>query len=434
VAATVLLVAATGAACGGDDPGAASAPATSATVATPTAPAGSTAPAAPPGVDVREGSDPCGGDDLPALAAFDAASGALTWTACSDAEAHRRVLGATEEAAYVAESVETGTALVAYDVVDGREVWRRPLATSWIGWPKGPIAGDGIIVVADGTPEAPVLVGLDAATGEPRWQVDQATVHVTTPDLPVPATTTSGTGMPPRQWFPVAGTEHVAVLISNAGELAGLDRLSGASRWDVTALGGGDESGDVAGLAAAAVAGDRVVLPAGAETVAIDAVSGAELWRAARLDDPWADDAHVAGGQPPTARSQPPSEIAALDVATGAPASVVPGRESYGDRLAVGDGGVFVLGPDAGTAIIGYDLATGAVRWTIPAGRSLGEPHTVLGDLVLTLWEGSLGALATGDGAVRWAWHRPVGSDWMNDLGTNSSTVFVAVNSVPFGD
>ena len=398
------------------------------------APSGPTAPVAPAGSEVREGSNPCQADALPAVAAFDVASGDLTWTVCSPTEAYRTVLGATADAAYVAESVETGTDLVAHDVVDGREMWRRPLATGPTpggGWPKGPIAGGGIIVVADGPPDAP-LVGLDAATGAPRWQVDQATVTASTTEPTVPVITM--TAMPSRRWSPIAGTEHVVVLLSTFGELAGLDRLSGEQRWDLPSLGGRDESGDVAGLAAAAVSGDRVVVPAGSETVAIDASTGNELWRAPRLDDPWADDAHVVGVQPPLTPSRPPSELAAVDVATGAPASVVPGRESYGDRLAVGDGGVFVLDPDDGAAIVGYDLASGAVRWTSAAGRALGEPQSVLDDLVLTLWEGSLAALSTDDGTVRWAWHQPVGSDWMNALGTNATTVFVAVNSLPFGD
>ena len=187
----------------------------------------------------------------------------------------------------------------------------------------------------------------------------------------------------------------------------------------------------MAGLAAAAVIGDLVVLPAGSETVAVDAATGSEVWRASRLDDPWAAEEYVAGARPPARSSgPPPSEIAALDAAT----SAVPGNESYGDRLAVGDGGVFVLDPEDDSVIVGYDLATGAERWAASVGASVGQPQAVLGDLVLTLWEGSLGALATADGTVRWAWHQPVGSDWMNSLGTNTTTVFVAVNSVPFGD
>jgi hypothetical protein len=116
---------------------------------------------------VREGANPCPDDELPAVAAFAAASGELTWSVCSTVEAYRFVLGATDEAVYVAENVEGATDLVAHRAADGGELWRRPLRSAGFvgGWPKGPTAGAGIIVIADGPRDDPPLVGLDAATG-----------------------------------------------------------------------------------------------------------------------------------------------------------------------------------------------------------------------------------------------------------------------------
>jgi outer membrane protein assembly factor BamB len=112
---------------------------------------------------------------------------------------------------------------------------------------------------------------------------------------------------------------------------------------------------------------------------------------------------------------------------------VVAGAESHGDRLAVGHGGLFVLDPTDNTRIIGTTWQlVGALDQ--PAGTFLGQPQLVQGDLAIALWEGTLAALDTDDGSLRWGWERPVGSDWMNAVGANGTTVFVAVNSVPFGD
>ena len=301
-----------------------------------------------------------------------------------------------------------------------------------MGWPKGPIAGDGVIVVADGPQDAPQLVGLDAMTGEERWLIDGGAVTVNA--SPPAATVVTMTPRPPRQWFPIAGTEHVVVLVSSFGEIVGLDRVSGAQRWDVATLGGGDESGDVAGLAAAAVLDDTVMIPAGDETVAIDAGTGAELWRGQRIDDPWAADGYVVGVQPSLQPGQGPSEIAALDAQHRCHGVGVPRQPS---RTAIGSPSA-TAGRSCSTPTtrrtVGYDLATGAVRWTAPTDPYLGEPQVVQDDVVLTLWEGTLAAVATRDGTVRWAWQQPLGTDWMNALDTNATTVFVAVNSLPFAD
>jgi outer membrane protein assembly factor BamB len=68
----------------------------------------------------------CSGDELVALVAYDLATGAFRWAACSTNEqARRSVLEATSEVVYVDEVVTEQTMeqrLIAYDVVDGTEL------------------------------------------------------------------------------------------------------------------------------------------------------------------------------------------------------------------------------------------------------------------------------------------------------------------------
>ena len=111
-----------------------------------------------------------------------------------------------------------------------------------------------------------------------------------------------------------------------------------------------------------------------------------------------------------------------------------PGRESYGDRLAVGDGGAFVLDPDD-------EKARHRLRPRDGCG-ALDRRHRSVSRSTAGR-AGRRGGHALGrdarrrgrrDGTVRWAWEEPLGTEWMNALDANATTIFVAVNSLPFGD
>ncbi len=361
-------------------------------------------------VTFREGTNPCTADELPVLAALHTASGELQWTACSSEEAYRDIVGLSDAVVLVGISREDGRELIAYDATNGGGLWRRtlpPLVNFGLGWGKGELAGGGIVVVEDAQ-SAGGLVGLEAMSGAERWR---------------------SAGAPP-----VAHSESVVVTMAPDGQLAGHDRATGLRLWTTPAMGGGDMSGDLSGWWAGAVDGDRLFLAAGSATVALDIASGAEVWRGPQLDDPWAGDGHVVGGVP---QGDMPDldgpEIAAVDASTGVQTWTGPGRESYPDLLAVGDGAIVVTHPDNGE-LLAYELATGQTRWEQPFRTLVGDPQAVMDGVVFTLWEDVLAAVSTADGSLRWAWRSPVGSPWMNHLDANSSTVFVAVNSLPWGD
>ncbi len=393
-------------------------PVTATPVPTPVAPTANSAstsgdiPGTAPLEDVtfREGTNPCTAGEVPVLAALDGASGDLQWTTCSSEEAYRYIVGVSEAVVLIGSPHEERRDLVAYDATNGRELWRRvlpPLLSFELGWGKGPLAGGGIVVVQDAQSPGEI-VGLEAVSGAEVWR---------------------SAGAPP-----IAHTESVVVTMASDHRLVGHDRASGVRLWATSAIGGGDMSGDMSGWWAGAVDGDRLFVPAGSATVALDASSGAELWRGPLLDDPWAGHGHVVGGVPQTdAPDQDGPEIAAIDASTGVQVWTAPGRESYGDLLAVGDGAVIVADVNNGE-LVAYELATGQVRWQQPFQTSVGEAQLVTDDAVFTLWEEVLAAVSTVDGSVRWAWRSPVGSPWMNHLGTNSSTLFVAINSLPWGD
>ncbi len=385
-------------------------PAAPTTANSPPASAATPGTGLPEDVTFREGTDPCGAGELPVLAALDAASGDLQWTTCSSEEAYRNIVGVNDTVVLVGSPHEDKRDLVAYDATTGRELWRRvlpPVLSFELGWGKGQLAGGGIVVVEDAQ-SAGDIVGLEPTSGAELWRSAGAA--------------------------PIAHTESVVVTMTSDYRLAGHDRASGVRLWMTSGIGGGDMSGDLSGWWAGAVDGDRLFLPAGSATVALDAASGAELWRGPALDDPWARDGQVVGGVPQgDAPDLDGPEITAIDASNGAQAWTAPGRESYGDLLAVGDGAVIVADVNNGE-LVAYELDTGQVRWQQPFQTSVGEAQLVADGAVFTLWEDVLAALSTADGSVRWAWRSPVGSPWMNHLGANARTLCVAINSLPWGD
>ena len=182
------------------------------------------------------------------------------------------------------------------------------------------------------------------------------------------------------------------------------------------------------GRSPAAVLGEVVVVPTGATVTAIDMRTGATLWQAPQLDHLAAADGVVVGMR----GAGPARLVAAIDAASGQELWTAPGRESYGGLLAVGDSVIVVLDPGS-PGLVAYELSSGTERWRKPQPIH-GEPQLISGSSLVLLWEGELAVASTTDGATIWSATQPFRSPLMNSVGTNGDSVFVAINSLPWGD
>jgi outer membrane protein assembly factor BamB len=279
-----------------------------------------------------------------------------------------------------------------------------------------------VVVVAIDGADGPQLVGLDAMTGATVWEVSAQST-------PIANTETVVVVRDPAQ-SQVFSTNPPQVVTTAAPTLRGLDRATGAELWSIPETDVTDTSGVGAARGPAAVDGQTVVLPAGGPPiggpalVAIDAPTGDLLWDAPMLGHPSAADATVVG----VASSAPNATLTSLELATGEPLWTQPGQPSYGELWAIGDGGVYVLDQTGET--VAYELDDGTVRWSVQ--QRLGMPQLVINDGVVLLWETSLAMLSTVDGSVRWALDTPIDSRLMNSAGANSTDVVIAVNSLPW--
>jgi outer membrane protein assembly factor BamB len=123
----------------------------------------------------------------------------------------------------------------------------------------------------------------------------------------------------------------------------------------------------------------------------------------------------------------------AVDVATGSTLWTSNGQPSYGDLWAVGDGIVAVVDDETWSELVAYDIATGDERWHAPR-MSNGQPQLISGTSIVLLWESDLAVVSTTDGIQMWSATQPLRSPLMNSVGSNTTHVFVAVNSLPWSD
>jgi outer membrane protein assembly factor BamB len=131
--------------------------------------------------------------------------------------------------------------------------------------------------------------------------------------------------------------------------------------------------------------------------------------------------------------------VVALDAATGKTRWTQPGSPSYGDLWAVGDGAVYVIDADESgvqESIVAYELPTGQVRWRRASSSELdaSQPQHAAGKSVVLLWQSQLAVLSSDKGTTRWASQAPLASPMMSSASTNSDTLFVSTNSLPWGD
>ncbi len=183
------------------------------------------------------------------------------------------------------------------------------------------------------------------------------------------------------------------------------------------------------------------------EYLAFDAGSGKELRRstAAEFESDVPAEADKSVEAPPvidgvqlTGGQQDP--MTGTDAATGATLWTQPGHLAYDDAWAVGDGAVFAVendyAPDKPTppALVGYEVASGKVRWRHELAAYL-WPFHVTGERLLAMWN-NLQVLATVDGSVLWETHYPEprsGFPRMMGGAVNSQSVFVSFTSEPSG-
>jgi outer membrane protein assembly factor BamB len=179
---------------------------------------------------------------------------------------------------------------------------------------------------------------------------------------------------------------------------------------------------------------DGVVAVTGSGPVTgIDLATGETLWNGDRIVTPVGSDGAFVGAT--SSGGGPSSDIRAISAVDGTTTWTMPGGASYGGILAAGDGVTAVLDVQTG-GYVAYELATGEERWRVDPSQMTArvEPQLIVGSSLVLLWEGDLQVASTTDGTTVWSATQPLNSPWMNSVGANATTLFVAVNSVPFGD
>lgn len=281
----------------------------------------------------------------------------------------------------------------------------------------GPVVANGVAMFSWWSPAtalAPAggqgtIAAVDAVTGATRWQAPLVRGG-------------------PESEAVIAVTPTTVIV--GAATLRGLDRGTGTPRWSQDVIGAASGGGSPL----AAVDDEAVVLLTSVGLVRIDATTGATRWQARGTMSDVGTLALADGVVVASLGNGPSSRIQAFDAADGSERWTQPARLAYGNSWAIGDGIVVVLDPSDG-AMLAYELASGKVRWRHEqASQPLGEPQSIVGTTVVSLWESQLDALSTGDGSVRWSASQPFGSPLMNSTRVVGDTVVVAINCLAWRD
>ena len=263
--------------------------------------------------------------------------------------------------------------VVALDLSDGRELWRRRTGAAVRNAPA--VHGDVLVVArADG-----IVEGLEAATGELRWSVDlgeglernHAVLHA--------APTVFG------------GVAYIGVH----RRFAAIDVESGAVRWEIDPA----TSTTLTSLAAAAVAGDRIygTVARGRQGMfALAADGGSELWRS-------------------SARA-----------AVGVHASPIAGGSAI--YLANARGEVLAFDRESGEALWTADLLT-TDEWDYAI---VGTPALTREKLFVPTQYDKLGAIDIRDGSI--AWTIEVGESPLRTAHTRTVAASIGASPVVTGD
>ncbi|HEY1812623.1 MAG TPA: PQQ-binding-like beta-propeller repeat protein [Kofleriaceae bacterium] len=321
------------------------------------------------------------------VTAFELATGARRWHVATPKPVRG---GAAIAAGTVAIQMVDGVAL-GLDLATGREKWRIPLAKDT------PIAArttfgtptpDGTDVAIGNQHELAIV---DAATGAIRWSDD-----------PVPTGTDSQT----LAAVAIGGGLAVGTFDRAVGGVIAWDRATGARRWQVV------PPFVTAVNASPVIADGRVFVVSGDDSVSAFDLAGKLVWRVA-LDPAGFEWGYATVGTPAIAAGVlvVPTlyrDLVALDAATGATlwrAGGTPsplrtthyrGKDQAGFEASPVITGQLVWAADTAGQLVARDLHTGDERGRISLGEPVLAGLAVSGDwLVATTYDGVVHALAT---------------------------------------
>jgi outer membrane protein assembly factor BamB len=380
--------------------------------------------------------DRCSAGQVPTLVAYDVGSGDVRWLSCAEADVERAVIAVNDATVFAIERRANGadptggaTRLIAFDPEDGSTRW--DLDVSGFSVPAGPFDVSGVVVItAYESNGARSIVAVDSATGQIRWEAEassadaivQAEAIAVTESIVVVRSSGPPTGQDVSPGPPASPPPGVQPGVSRTVTFySALDRSSGAPSWSARVATPADAGPS---FGHAVVDGDRVIVTPG--PVALDATTGAELWRNdENLGDavPGAvsDGVLLVGGQD--------DPTTALDAATGELLWTQKGSTAYDDVWAVGDGGVFVV-DTAAAELVAYGLIDGTERWRRPFER-YSWPWHVSGGVLYAMWT-NLDAIDTSNGSTVWATNYPSAEfPRMTGAGSNAAIAVVSLSSAP---
>lgn len=261
-----------------------------------------------------------------------------------------------------------GAALYAVDPVAERLDWRYGSFDS----ASAPAAGPESVVVGAESG----LHCVAAATGERRWRVDGLQFDAQPPAVVGDAVYAYG-----HRYGDDPSDDRTAVVA--------VDLATGERRWEVEVT-----------VSSFCVADGRVLL--GEPVRALDAGSGAEVWRPADHEG-LGEGVAVRDGRLYAASGR---TVAAFDAADGTVRWTFEGEGEAFRSPAVADGTAYVrsIPTEHGrSSVVALDAATGEPRWRADLGACNGPPAAVGSDLVyVPTGNGTVEALRRDDGRVAW--------------------------------
>ena len=249
--------------------------------------------------------------------------------------------------------------VVALALDGGRTLWTFPTGASLRSTPA---VADGKVYVGGG--DSGVFYALDAATGTPVWSFPTGDrLTYATPTV-VDGTVYFGTG-----WGE-----------GNGGWVYALDAETGALRWKTFV---GAEI-----YFAPAVGGGRVYAASyeAQRLVALDAVTGTELWSLDRENDSFAAMPTYSDGRVYAATNNFDTgvgSVLAIDAGSGALVWEAKGHGDGAGNAPIAFAGLVIAGSSANNWVAAYDRDTGERRWVAPIGSAISNSQLVADGVVV---------------------------------------------------
>ena len=179
--------------------------------------------------------------------------------------AYREIFGAGDDVVVVSEASQSGEYAIAFDAADGTELWRLPVYPQLDTAPGS--VNDTVVVIESAVETPPFVTGVDPRTGAELWRLPPGTSVI-------------------------AATDEVVVTANASryqqrmgGGIFGIDRATGAELWSNPETFEGDSGSG----GAAAITDGVVAVPSGNSVTGIDLATGETLWSGGG--------AHYPGGQ-----------------------------------------------------------------------------------------------------------------------------------------